>query len=48
MSPEQAESAPLTTTSDVFSLGSVLVMASTGASPFAAESTLQTLNNVVL
>lgn len=47
MSPEQAESEPLTAASDVFSLGSVLIMACTGSSPFAATSTLRTLNNVV-
>ncbi|WP_081687135.1 serine/threonine-protein kinase [Glycomyces tenuis] len=47
MSPEQAESAPLTTASDVFSLGSVLVLAATGSGPFDADSTLHTLNNVV-
>jgi outer membrane protein assembly factor BamB len=47
MSPEQAESKPLTGASDIFSLGSMLVMACTGISPFAAESTLQTLNSVV-
>ncbi|MEU5870731.1 serine/threonine-protein kinase [Glycomyces sp. NPDC047369] len=47
MSPEQADSAPLTTASDVFSLGSVLVLAATGSAPFEADSTLRTLNNVV-
>ncbi|WP_051325794.1 serine/threonine-protein kinase [Glycomyces tenuis] len=47
MSPEQADSEPLTAASDMFSLGSVLVMACTGSSPFAAASTLRTLNNVV-
>ncbi|MFE9630640.1 serine/threonine-protein kinase [Streptomyces sp. NPDC006463] len=47
MSPEQAEGRPLTPASDVFSLGSVLVMAVTGHSPFAGSSTLRTLYDVV-
>ncbi|MFF9148359.1 serine/threonine-protein kinase [Streptomyces sp. NPDC014861] len=47
MSPEQAEGKRLTPASDVFSLGSVLVMAATGRSPFAGPSTLQTLYDVV-
>ncbi|MFD3661693.1 serine/threonine-protein kinase [Streptomyces sp. NPDC058659] len=47
MSPEQAEGKELTPASDVFSLGSVLAMAATGASPFAGPSTLQSLYNVV-
>ncbi|MEC4576376.1 serine/threonine-protein kinase [Streptomyces virginiae] len=46
MSPEQAEGHPLTPASDVFSLGSVLVMALTGRSPFAGTSTLKTLYDV--
>ncbi|MFJ1562710.1 serine/threonine-protein kinase [Streptomyces erythrochromogenes] len=46
MSPEQAEGHPLTPASDVFSLGSVLVMALTGRSPFAGTSTLKTLYEV--
>ncbi|MFD3536725.1 serine/threonine-protein kinase [Streptomyces sp. NPDC058664] len=47
MSPEQAEGRELTPASDVFSLGSVLALAATGTSPFAAASTLQSLYNVV-
>ncbi|MDH6130774.1 hypothetical protein P3T37_000141 [Kitasatospora sp. MAA4] len=47
MSPEQAEGRELTGASDVFSLGSVLVLAATGRSPFAGPSALQTLYNVV-
>jgi eukaryotic-like serine/threonine-protein kinase len=47
MSPEQAEGHELTAASDVFSLGSVLVMACSGASPFAGSSTPRTLYNVV-
>ncbi|WP_030852396.1 serine/threonine-protein kinase [Streptomyces sp. NRRL F-4474] len=46
MSPEQAEGKPLTPASDVFSLGSVLVMALTGRSPFAGSCTLKTLYEV--
>ncbi|MFD6229800.1 protein kinase [Streptomyces sp. NPDC060232] len=46
MSPEQAEGHALTPASDVFSLGSVLVMALTGRSPFAGASTLKTLYDV--
>ncbi|QWF80827.1 serine/threonine protein kinase [Amycolatopsis sp. CA-230715] len=47
MSPEQAEGKALTPASDVFSLGALLVMAATGSSPFAGDSTPQTLYNVV-
>ncbi|WP_244229910.1 serine/threonine-protein kinase [Kitasatospora albolonga] len=47
MSPEQAEGRQLTPASDVFSLGSVLVLAATGRSPFAGPSTLQELYAVV-
>lgn len=47
MSPEQAQSGELTPASDVFSLGSVLVMACTGRGPFNGPSAPQTLYNVV-
>ncbi|WP_420848744.1 WD40 repeat domain-containing serine/threonine protein kinase [Prauserella marina] len=47
MSPEQAMAEPVTPASDVFSLGSVVAAACTGASPFAGAATLQTLNKVV-
>ncbi|MFJ5036046.1 serine/threonine-protein kinase [Streptomyces sp. NPDC088560] len=43
MSPEQAEGRELGPSGDVFSLGTVLVMACTGASPFAAASVPQEL-----
>ncbi|WP_446226543.1 serine/threonine-protein kinase [Nocardia sp. IBHARD005] len=47
MSPEQAECQPLTAASDVFSLGVILAMAATGASPFQGTSTPQILYNVL-
>jgi serine/threonine protein kinase len=47
MSPEQAEGRRLTPASDVFSLGAVLVRAGTGHNPFAGDSALMTLYNVV-
>lgn len=47
MSPEQVEGATITPASDIFSLGSVLVMACTGASPFAGTSLQQVLHNVL-
>jgi hypothetical protein len=47
MSPEQADGRELTPASDVFSLGSVLVMACTGTSPFKGSSPQQTLYRVV-
>ncbi|MFD5175818.1 protein kinase [Nocardia sp. NPDC058379] len=47
MSPEQAMSEPVTLASDVFSLGSLLCMAATGQSPFAATSAPYTLFNIV-
>lgn len=46
MSPEQALSQELTPASDIFSLGSLLVMAATGASPFQAPSLAYTLFNI--
>lgn len=47
MSPEQAQSEPLTSASDVFSLGSVLAMAASGASPFAGNSMPHVLYKIV-
>ncbi|MEU8434491.1 serine/threonine-protein kinase [Streptomyces sp. NPDC029216] len=47
MSPEQAEGRELDSSSDVFSLGAVLVQACTGRSPFTSTSAPQTLYNVV-
>ncbi|KAF0849627.1 serine/threonine-protein kinase [Nocardia caishijiensis] len=47
MSPEQAMSEPVTSAGDVFSLGSMLCMAATGKSPFAASSTAYALFNIV-
>ncbi|UOX91886.1 serine/threonine protein kinase [Amycolatopsis sp. FBCC-B4732] len=47
MSPEQAESRPLTPASDIFSLGGLLVMAATGRGPFTGSTTAQLLYNVV-
>lgn len=47
MSPEQAIGRPLTQASDVFSLGSMLVLAATGNGPFAAQSASQVLYKVV-
>ncbi|WP_069160536.1 serine/threonine-protein kinase [Nocardia altamirensis] len=46
MSPEQAQSLPLTPASDIFSLGSVLAMAAGGSSPFAGASMPHTLYNI--
>jgi hypothetical protein len=46
MSPEQAEGGVITSAGDVFSLGSVLVAAATGVSPFTGASTMNTLINV--
>ncbi|GAA3459515.1 WD40 repeat domain-containing serine/threonine protein kinase [Saccharothrix longispora] len=47
MSPEQAQSQPTTPASDVFSLGCLLVLASTGAGPFTGASAPQILYDVV-
>ncbi|WP_167659880.1 serine/threonine-protein kinase [Nocardia mangyaensis] len=47
MSPEQAMSEPVTAAADIFSLGSLLVMAATGQSPFAASSAPYALFNIV-
>ncbi|MFX0576200.1 serine/threonine-protein kinase [Nocardia nepalensis] len=47
MSPEQAQSEPLTPASDVFSFGAVLAMAAAGKSPFAGSSLPHTLYNIV-
>ncbi|MFJ1548751.1 protein kinase [Streptomyces sp. NPDC088246] len=47
MSPEQAQGEPLEPASDIFSLGTVLVMACTGECPFVGPSLPQTLYNVV-
>src|SRR5262249_20298339 len=44
--PEQASRAGVDTRSDLFSLGAVLYTASTGISPFRAESPLLTLERV--
>ncbi|MEV0323469.1 protein kinase [Streptomyces sp. NPDC050658] len=47
MSPEQAQGQPLGPASDMFSLGTVLVMACTGTCPFVGPSMPQTLYNIV-
>ncbi|WP_067695619.1 serine/threonine-protein kinase [Nocardia jejuensis] len=46
MSPEQALAERVTAASDVFSLGSVLMMAATGSGPFTAPSLAYTLFNI--
>lgn len=48
MSPEQVEGTTITPASDIFSLGAVLVMACTGASPFVGTSLQQVLHNVLI
>ncbi|UGT39643.1 serine/threonine protein kinase [Nocardia yamanashiensis] len=47
MSPEQAQGQPLSPAADVFSVGAILTMAATGASPFAGTATPQVLYNVM-
>jgi len=46
-SPEQAQGKPLTTASDVFSLGSLMFKVLTGRPPFAGESALEVLEAIV-
>ncbi|MGC7097393.1 protein kinase [Amycolatopsis lurida] len=46
-SPEQAEGRTATSASDVFALGTLLVLAATGTNPFAAGSPAQALYRVV-
>lgn len=46
MSPEQAESKPLTCSTDIFSFGTVIFEMLTGVNPFRAETALQTMRNV--
>ncbi|TWF82432.1 serine/threonine protein kinase [Pseudonocardia hierapolitana] len=47
MSPEQADGAELTTASDLFSLGSVLVWAATGTGPFGEGSPVTLLRRIL-
>ncbi|TCO43792.1 serine/threonine-protein kinase [Actinocrispum wychmicini] len=47
MSPEQAEGRELTSASDMFSLGAVLVMAATGHGPFSGPSAVRILYQIV-
>jgi outer membrane protein assembly factor BamB len=47
MSPEQADGAELSTASDLFSLGSVLVWAATGTGPFGEDSPVVLLRRIL-
>lgn len=47
MAPEQARGEPLTPAADLFSVGALLTLAATGASPFPGESTPQVLYQVL-
>ncbi|MFE6306156.1 WD40 repeat domain-containing serine/threonine protein kinase [Nocardiopsis sp. NPDC057823] len=47
MSPEQAQGQPVGPASDVFSLGTVLAFAATGANPFAADTMAATVLRVI-
>ncbi|GAB3407077.1 lectin [Flindersiella endophytica] len=48
MSPEQAQAQPVTTASDLFSLGTLLTVASTGRNPFHVAGNLEaSLRNIV-
>jgi predicted ATPase len=47
MSPEQARGEPVTTASDIFSLGLVMYELATGKHPFHAESQLATLHAIL-
>ena len=47
LSPEQADGHPVTTASDVFSLGSVLAYAATGRPPFGSGQTVAVLYAIV-
>ena len=47
MSPEQAQGRPVGPPSDVFSLGSVIAFAATGASPFGGGEPLTTVYRIV-